>query len=1092
MDFWYVLGIEPTKDEKTIKNAYRKQLKVCHPEDDPEGFKALRAAYDSAVKYASEPDADEKTEEIDDEWIAKINDIYTHYSKRIKLDQWKALLESDDLFCIDTEIESRDKLLGYLMNHHLIPGKVWKLIVDRFEIKDNLKEFKERFPENFLEYIINNAEYPDNFAYDMFEQQDDSLPYDDYINEYFHLRSLLGEREIDKIKSVIAVMDRMPLSHPYYRSSKMNYCILTDQMDVADEISKELYENYYDDHNCRMSRAYFLYHKGEYQQAADIYETLTKSELVNYPSRCGLADCLLELRHYKEAQKLYKELLMDKHYDAYVHYRLTLCNEELVKSYKEAVKADPSDDTSRIELCWCYYQNSDLKSAYSLIKNINRDTPVNMDYSYLKGRCLLGMQKKSVAKKHFLNWISEFEINRNLEGEIGKRNREREELVYYFLGEIAIQNKKFDEALDYNEKATKCMQIDKDLIVTQRGVIYKKMGMLREAVDKLEEALSISYDNIQTMVALGDCYKEAGILSEAIGYYERAMYTYGCLPEVEAKICRIYIDEGLMDKAEDMIKDFKTREYRSAAHLFVQALYYRENDEIIPAAEIIEEINALDIHSLECDLLSFTDEEDYLYESVSILYDAKKISADETISTMKMVVKKAPDNVNYLYYLANLCYRHMDDKAAILYFKKALKLRPGNREILLALASVYREGGSNNEAKTLKAVLEQYPDDNVANGRLGDFYDKKQLFNTAIKYYSKQLEVDPSDYYFISRGIDYLELEKYDEAMADFMEARSINEENPYSYYNIGRLLMRQKKFADAIEPLKTAIKVAGKEKRHIFYNLLAKCYVRQRDSIKKADEKIRKLYADMRKAFPDDPAVLINEAKALRGMGLWREAIEILDSAIDMEDSHKYNIEQEIVITVLDATLDRTEVDRYVDKYVDRLSPKDASNLWYYYAKYFGDLENEHKYITLNSPQSDREYYDAALSCYKLAQKKKGAGKKKLMESYEQYLDKADRMADGMLAYASDKLQGLRRKAMIALQRDDFEQTERILERAEHAPMCDYCFCKECYELYTVKALLYMKKGDKQEALKCIEHAAALCPDDGEIELLRRKINEM
>ena len=36
MNFWSILGIQPTNNLKDIKRAYAKQSKVYHPEDDPE------------------------------------------------------------------------------------------------------------------------------------------------------------------------------------------------------------------------------------------------------------------------------------------------------------------------------------------------------------------------------------------------------------------------------------------------------------------------------------------------------------------------------------------------------------------------------------------------------------------------------------------------------------------------------------------------------------------------------------------------------------------------------------------------------------------------------------------------------------------------------------------------------------------------------------------------------------------------------------------------------------------------------------------------------------------------------------------------
>ena len=49
---WFVLGIEPTKDKKTITEAYRRRLRETNPEDKPEEFKALRAAYEKALAFA--------------------------------------------------------------------------------------------------------------------------------------------------------------------------------------------------------------------------------------------------------------------------------------------------------------------------------------------------------------------------------------------------------------------------------------------------------------------------------------------------------------------------------------------------------------------------------------------------------------------------------------------------------------------------------------------------------------------------------------------------------------------------------------------------------------------------------------------------------------------------------------------------------------------------------------------------------------------------------------------------------------------------------------------------------------------------------
>ena len=60
---WQVLGLSgPTPDKKAIKRAYAQQVKLYHPEDHPEEFQALQAAYQEALKRANEIAAQESRE----------------------------------------------------------------------------------------------------------------------------------------------------------------------------------------------------------------------------------------------------------------------------------------------------------------------------------------------------------------------------------------------------------------------------------------------------------------------------------------------------------------------------------------------------------------------------------------------------------------------------------------------------------------------------------------------------------------------------------------------------------------------------------------------------------------------------------------------------------------------------------------------------------------------------------------------------------------------------------------------------------------------------------------------------------------------
>lgn len=68
---WEVLGISADADRDTVRRAYARKLRVTQPEDDPEGFKHLREAYEIAlrhIEHVARWEAEEPAEESSPVW----------------------------------------------------------------------------------------------------------------------------------------------------------------------------------------------------------------------------------------------------------------------------------------------------------------------------------------------------------------------------------------------------------------------------------------------------------------------------------------------------------------------------------------------------------------------------------------------------------------------------------------------------------------------------------------------------------------------------------------------------------------------------------------------------------------------------------------------------------------------------------------------------------------------------------------------------------------------------------------------------------------------------------------------------------------
>ena len=80
---WALLGIEATADKDAITRAYREHLTHANPEERPEAFKELRAAYEEALRLADEAAQPETEKTPIQRWADRVAAVYDDLAQHI-------------------------------------------------------------------------------------------------------------------------------------------------------------------------------------------------------------------------------------------------------------------------------------------------------------------------------------------------------------------------------------------------------------------------------------------------------------------------------------------------------------------------------------------------------------------------------------------------------------------------------------------------------------------------------------------------------------------------------------------------------------------------------------------------------------------------------------------------------------------------------------------------------------------------------------------------------------------------------------------------------------------------------------------------
>lgn len=422
-----VLGIEVTKEERAIKSAYREKLATANPEDDPEGFKRLRGAYEEACRYAKEPEeaGEENSRDTTPSglWVERAARIYADIHARQDVGLWKELFGDDTFLSLEEEENCRLKLLGFLMEHFRLPTEVWKLLDEKLSIVKSAKALREKFPAHFIYYIVGKCQRGEDVEFGQFRGAEDA-EYDLFLQYYDRCWNALQEKNYEEAGRYLKEADGLGIWHPAMEICRANFYANQGRLQEAFALLGELREEYPKDAMICYNAAEVFWTKGDRDLAAQIYCGL-KAELdTHYMANVRLTQWYYDKKRYREAKKCAEKVLASGSDDAFMELLCKINAEiekELEAAYREGGAWEPA-----LELCWCYLQDGRISRGIRLAEKLKGHLPPEREAEYNGLLAKLYVEQAEYEDSVAMTRFWEEALHRKLEREAGTEKSEEE------------------------------------------------------------------------------------------------------------------------------------------------------------------------------------------------------------------------------------------------------------------------------------------------------------------------------------------------------------------------------------------------------------------------------------------------------------------------------------------------------------------------------------------------------------------------------------------------------------------------------------------------------------------------------------------